>query len=109
MQEIRQSSEDNPLSGRQSIGRDTMLCFSLAEKPGTFGSRFHNSLGAMLGLDLVYMARTTKELSGAIQGIRAFAIRGCSVSMPFKEAVIPMLDGLDGSARAIDSVNTIVI
>jgi len=108
MQEARETSENNPMGGRQSIGRDTVLCFSLAEKPGTFGSRFHNSLGVMLGLDLVYMARTTTDLSGAIQGIKAFGIRGCSISMPFKEAVIPMLDSLDGTARAIDSVNTIV-
>ena len=28
--------------------------------------------------------------------------------MPFKEAIIPMLDGLEPSAKAIDSVNTVV-
>jgi len=54
------------------------------------------------------MARTTDDLSGAIQGVKALGIRGCSVSMPFKEAVIPMLNGLDKTAKAIDSVNTIV-
>ncbi|PMZ77466.1 shikimate 5-dehydrogenase, partial [Pseudomonas sp. FW306-02-H05-AB] len=36
------------------------------------------------------------------------AIRGCAISMPFKEAVIPLLDGIAPSAAAIDSVNTIV-
>ena len=45
---------------------------------------------------------------GAIRGVRALGIRGCSVSMPFKEAVIPLVDELNASADAIESVNTIV-
>lgn len=93
---------------RTTIGRDTRLCMSLAGRPGTFGSRFHNHLYEQLGLDYVYKAFTTTDLPAAIGGIRALGIRGCAVSMPFKEAVIPLLDGLEGSARAIDSVNTIV-
>ena len=90
------------------IGPATRLCMSLAARPGTFGSRFHNHLYDALGLDYVYKAFTTTDLPGAITGIRALAIRGCAVSMPFKEAVIPLLDGLRDSAAAIDSVNTIV-
>lgn len=34
--------------------------------------------------------------------------KGCNVTMPHKEAVIPLLDRLDGSARAIGAVNTVV-
>ncbi|KQM64227.1 shikimate dehydrogenase [Sphingomonas sp. Leaf17] len=90
------------------IGRDTRLCMSLAARPGNFGSRFHNRLYELLGLDYVYKAFTTTDLTAAIGGIRALGIRGCAISMPFKEAVIPLLDGLDPSAAAIDSVNTIV-
>ncbi|MBM7114795.1 shikimate 5-dehydrogenase [Archangium primigenium] len=90
------------------IGRDTTLCMSLAARPGTFGSRFHNHLYEALGLDYVYKAFTTRDLPAAIGGVRALGIRGCAISMPFKEAVMALLDGLEPSARAIDSVNTIV-
>lgn len=93
---------------KSTIGRDTHLCMSLAARPGTFGARFHNRLYELLGLDYVYKAFTTTDLAGAIGGIRALGIRGCAVSMPFKEAVIPLLDCLEASAAAIDSVNTIV-
>jgi len=93
---------------KTSIGRDTRLCMSLAARPGTFGSRFHNHLYDALALDFVYKAFTTTDLPAAIGGIRALGIRGCAISMPFKEAVIPLLDAMDESARAIDSVNTIV-
>ena len=90
------------------IGPATQLCMSLAGRPGRFGTRFHNRLYQRLGLDFVYKAFTTTDLAGAIGGVRALGIRGCGVSMPFKEAVIPLLDALEGSAAAIDSVNTIV-
>ena len=90
------------------IGRDTRLCMSLAARPGNFGSRFHNRLYESTGLDYVYKSFSTTDLPGAIAGIRALGIRGCAISMPFKEAVIPLLDGLAPSAKAIDSVNTIV-
>jgi shikimate dehydrogenase len=56
----------------------------------------------------VYKAFTTQDLKAAILGIRALGIRGCAVSMPFKEACIEFTDELDASAAAIDSVNTIV-
>ena len=93
---------------KPAIGPATRLCMSLAARPGSFGSRFHNRLYERLGLDYVYKAFTTTDLPAAIGGVRALGIRGCAISMPFKEAVIPLLDGLAGSATAIDSVNTII-
>ncbi|AKF11391.1 shikimate 5-dehydrogenase [Sandaracinus amylolyticus] len=96
------------MTTRLTIGRDTTLCMSLSGRPGSFGSRFHNHLYAALGLDWIYKAFSTSDLPAAIGGVRALGIRGCAISMPFKEAVIPLLDALAPSARAIESVNTIV-
>jgi shikimate dehydrogenase len=90
------------------INKDTQLCMSLAARPGNFGTRFHNYLYRELGLNYIYKAFTTRDLAAAIGGIRALGIRGCAVSMPFKEACIQYLDELDSSARGIMSVNTIV-
>jgi shikimate dehydrogenase len=90
------------------LSKDTQLCISLAGRPGNHGTRFHNALYDELGLDFVYKACTTSDLPAAIGGVRALGIRGCSVSMPFKEDSIPLVDDLDPSARAIASINTIV-
>jgi shikimate dehydrogenase len=90
------------------INKDTQLCMSLAARPGNFGTRFHNFLYRELGLNYIYKAFTTRDLPSAIGGIRALGIRGCAVSMPFKEACIEFLDELDASAKGIMSVNTIV-
>jgi len=81
---------------------------SLSGRPSNFGTRFHNWLYEELALDFVYKAFTTQDLKAAIGGIRALGIRGCAVSMPFKEACIELMDELDESADAIQSVNTIV-
>lgn len=88
--------------------KDTQLCMSLSGRPGNFGLRSHNHLYEQLGLNFYYKAFSSQDLPGAIGGIRALGIRGCGVSMPFKEASIALVDELDASARAIDSINTIV-
>lgn len=90
------------------INKDTQLCMSLSGRPGNFGTTFHNYLYQKLGLNFIYKAFTTTDIESAVKGIRALGIRGCAVSMPFKESCMPSLDEISPSAQAIQSVNTIV-
>ncbi|MFJ3956218.1 shikimate 5-dehydrogenase [Arthrobacter sp. NPDC090010] len=90
------------------LNKDMTLCISLAARPSNIGTRFHNYLYEKLGLNFVYKAFAPADLAAAVQGIRGLPIRGAAVSMPYKEAVIPLVDRLAPSAAAIDSVNTIV-
>lgn len=84
------------------------LCISLAARPSNVGTRFHNYLYDALGLNYIYKAFAPTDLAAAVAGIRGLPIRGAAVSMPYKEAVINLVDRMDPSAKAIDSVNTIV-
>ncbi len=93
---------------RPPLNKDTRLCISLAARPSNIGTRFHNHLYDELGLDFIYKAFTTTDIAGAIAGVRALGIRGCSVSMPFKFDVMALVDEIEPSARVIESVNTIV-
>ena len=93
---------------RPPLSKDTRLCISLAARPSNIGTRFHNYLYDLLGLDFIYKAFTTTDIVAAIGGVRALGIRGCSVSMPFKQDVIPLVDRVEDSAQAINAVNTIV-
>ncbi len=93
---------------RSFLDRDTQLCMSLSGRPSNIGTRFHNYLYDELGLNFVYKAFTTTDLAAAMGGVRALGIRGCALSMPFKEDVIDMVDAMHGSASAIASVNTVV-
>lgn len=92
----------------RDITKDTQLCISLSARPTSIGTRFHNHLYEALGLDFVYKAFTTTDITAAIAGVRGLGIRGCGVSMPWKEEVIALVDEMTPSASAIGSVNTIV-
>lgn len=90
------------------LNKDMTLCISLSARPSNNGTRFHNFLYEALGLNWIYKAFAPTNLEQAIAGVRGLGIRGCAVSMPYKEDVIALVDGMDASAKAIDSVNTIV-
>lgn len=64
-----------------------------------------------LGIDADYKAThvLVDGLAGFLQARRTDpAWRGCNVTMPHKQAVIPLLDRLDPLAAAVGAVNTIV-
>lgn len=63
-----------------------------------------------LGIDARYELWETEQgkLSQAVEGIRDSSKLGANVTIPYKEAVIPLLDELDEVARKIGAVNTIV-
>jgi shikimate dehydrogenase len=93
---------------KPTLSKDTRLCISLSGRPSNIGTRFHNYLYDVLGLDFIYKAFTTTDIAAAIGGVRALGIRGCSVSMPFKQDVIELVDVVEQSAASINAVNTIV-
>jgi shikimate dehydrogenase len=93
---------------RLTLNKDSQMCMSLASRPGNIGTRLHNFLYAELNLNYFYKSFTTKDLQNAVAGIRALGIRGCAISMPFKEGVMAYLDYIEPSAARIDAVNTIV-
>ena len=93
---------------KKNIFKETQLCISISKRPGLYGTTIHNAGYQALGLNFFYKAFGTNDLEGAINGVRALGIRGCSVSMPFKERVIPLLDELDILAKKAKAVNTIV-
>lgn len=68
----------------------------------------HNAAFRHAGHNGVYLAFQVTDLHAAIQGIRALNIRGCSVTLPHKVAVMDLLDHVDPMARQIGAVNTIV-
>lgn len=92
----------------RELNKDTVLCISLAARPSNIGTRFHNYLYAALDLNFVYKAFAPTDITNAVLGIRGLGIRGAAVSMPYKAAVIPLLDEIDASAAEIGAVNTIV-
>ena len=68
----------------------------------------HNAAFRQTDHNGVYVAFHVTDLPGAIKGIRALNINGCSVTIPHKVTVMDLLDHVDPMARQIGAVNTIV-
>jgi len=68
-----------------------------------------NAAFAAAGLDAVYVPLPVDDIAHAISGIRALGLAGVSVTIPFKEKVMPYLDAVDATAQKIGAVNTIKI
>ena len=63
------------------------------------------------GLDYVYAALPVRAdaLASAVRGLYDAGIAGFNVTIPFKTAIIPLMDALSEDARRIQAVNTVVI
>ncbi|MCF8086862.1 MAG: shikimate dehydrogenase [Desulfotignum sp.] len=68
----------------------------------------HNIAFADHQIDAVYLAFAPSDIQKAVDAVRQFNIQGVSVTIPFKQSVIPFLDTIDDKASAIGAVNTIV-
>lgn len=68
----------------------------------------HNAAYRALGLDWHYVPFEVVELEPALAAMRALGIRGYGISMPFKVAIMPLLDAIDPLAEVIGAVNTVV-
>jgi len=68
----------------------------------------HNAAFRELGINAVYVAFPVTHLTQAVAGLRGLAIAGVSVTIPFKEEIIPLLDEIDPAAARMGAVNTVV-
>jgi shikimate dehydrogenase len=69
----------------------------------------HNAAIASLGLDYVYLPLPVKpeDLEVAIAGFAAINLKGFSVTIPHKQAIIPFLSEVSPVAQAVGAVNTV--
>jgi shikimate dehydrogenase len=72
--------------------------------------QIHNAAFRALGLDAVYLACRVipADLPAAVAGLKALGALGANVTIPHKEAVVPLLDRLGPAAEATGAVNTLV-
>ena len=86
---------------------------------GVIGAPIAHSLSPIIqnaalhaaGLDYVYAALPVRAdaLASAVRGLYDAGIAGFNVTIPFKTAIIPLMDALSEDARRIQAVNTVVV
>ncbi|MFM7466199.1 MAG: shikimate dehydrogenase [Cyanobium sp.] len=70
----------------------------------------HNAALQELGLDWVYLALPTPaaQLAAVLEGLRAVECRGLNVTLPHKQAVARLCQGLSPLAERVGAVNTLI-
>ncbi|HSW47729.1 MAG TPA: shikimate dehydrogenase [Candidatus Saccharimonadales bacterium] len=96
-----------------NISGKTKICMSIGHPIGnSLSPLMHNTGFEKLKIDneYVFTACNVKpeNIENCIKGIRALGIRGVSVTMPHKKAIMQYLDDIDDTAVQIGAVNTIV-
>ncbi len=69
----------------------------------------HNRAIAELGVDYVYIPLPVKaaDLETALRGLAAIGMEGFSVTIPHKQAIVPLLSEVTELAQAVGAVNTV--
>lgn len=69
----------------------------------------HNAAIAHLNLDYVYLPFPIKpqDLATALEGFRAIGLVGFSITIPHKQAIMPLLSEITTDAQQVGAVNTV--
>jgi shikimate dehydrogenase len=76
----------------------------------SFSPVMHNAAIAALGLDYVYVPFPVAiaDLTTVVKGLKAVgSVEGFNLTIPHKQEIIPLLDRISDTARAIGAVNTV--
>ena len=93
------------------IDAKTKVCALFGHPVGHSRSpEIHNAAFEALQLPFVYVAHDVLpgQVGQALQGVRAMGYRGLSVTIPHKVEAMQGVDEVDGIARGIGCINTVV-
>lgn len=95
----------------ERIGPETARFAVLGQSlPHTWSPYIHNSLFDAAGLDAVYLPVTVPpERLGSVTDVFRSCFSGFNVTIPYKERILPFLDGVDEAVRVCGAVNTVEI
>jgi 3-dehydroquinate dehydratase/shikimate dehydrogenase len=95
--------------GWDRLGASTGLVGVLGSPIGhSLSPVMHNAAIEALGLDLVYLPFEASGIAEFLPLFSELRLRGLSVTLPFKEAILPHLDRVSPVARRCGAVNTVV-
>ncbi len=95
---------------RISGNRTEMFCIIGMPGRHSLSPAMYNAAFAEFQMDSVFLAFDVprENLSGAIEGMRSYGIKGIILTSPHKEKVMGLVDRIDKKASNIGAVNTII-
>ena len=75
----------------------------------SFSPLMHNAAIAHMGLDYAYVALpiAAADLAVAVRGFEAIGLAGFNITIPHKQAILPLLDEVSEVTQAVGAVNTV--
>ena len=99
------------MAGYEISGNKTGL-FCIIGMPGrhSLSPAMHNAGFKKLGIDAVFLAFDVpkEKLKSAVEGMRAYGMKGMTLTSPHKLEVMKYIDRIDPTAKRIGAVNTLV-
>jgi shikimate dehydrogenase len=98
--------------------QDTLLNINgETETFGIIGNPVHHSLSPEMhnaafrerGMNCVYVPLPTSDIADGAAGLKALGFKGASVTIPYKQDIIPFVDEIDPVAAKIGAVNTLLV
>lgn len=92
-----------------TINSQTRVC-GIIGKPieHSLSPIIHNAAAEHYNLNAIFVAFQSDDPEGAVAAMRALNIRELTVTMPYKELVVPYLDSVEKKAERAGNVNTII-
>lgn len=89
---------------------DDPLLFGIVGYPlrHSLSPLLHNSLFKHMRLNAFYGRFETQDIRSVLVAMRALKIKGLSITIPFKETVLGLVDELDPVSKRMGAVNTIL-
>lgn len=94
-----------------TITKNTQVCAVIGDPIAhSLSPQIHQAAYTREGLDYLFLPLRVKpdELHEVLKLFKHPPFKGLAVTLPHKQAVIPLIDSLDADAKAVGAVNTIV-
>ena len=92
-------------------GKTSLYCIIGMPAHHSLSPTIHNAMYKKLGMDAVFLAFDVApaDLKAAIYGMKAFGIKGMTLTSPHKQEVMRYMDHIDPLAKELGAVNGVVV
>lgn len=97
--------------GYEISGHTKLFCLLGSPVGHSKSPAMHNEAFRVLGFNGCYLAFDVKEeeLEKAVEGLKILGAKGMNLTMPCKNAMVPLCDRLSPAAKICGAVNTVVV